>query len=299
MQQLSTTDIANNALMMLGQRKIQSITDQTDPNAIACNVAWNQAFGSVARETPWNCLKSPASLGQVIPSTTVTSYWNTNIPSTATTWAPGVAYAVNAYVIFAGYLYQCLIANTSSTSFPTDLTRGYWFQTTTYSPNFFGPYPGNTTAGIDWTYAYALPADFIALVRLNGSWAWGGWGWGYGYPGAGGGWGANGGSMRSHEILGRYLYCNTPFCNVVYIQYQTDTTVYDSLFTDALILKLAAMVATDLRKDDAGLATRLAGMYERVLAEARVKNAGDDRLRRFNPVYSSRFVRARRFSTNG
>ena len=65
MQQLSTTDIANNALMMLGQRKIQSITDQTDPNAIACNVAWNQAFGSVARETPWNCLKAIAFGGRV------------------------------------------------------------------------------------------------------------------------------------------------------------------------------------------------------------------------------------------
>src|ERR1700690_2034218 len=124
--QLSQTDICNLALLQLGQQKIQSIGKQSDPNAIACNVAWPQAQASVSRETPWNCLNAPASLGQLQPPTTVTSY-NTNIPSTATTWAPGVAYAVNAYVIFAGYLYQCLIANTSSNSFQNDQVKGYWF----------------------------------------------------------------------------------------------------------------------------------------------------------------------------
>jgi hypothetical protein len=298
MSQLSQTDIVNLALMQLGQEKIQSISNQSDPNAIAANVAWPQAQSSVSRETPWNCLKAPASLGQLQPPTTVTSY-NTNIPSTATTWAPGTAYAVNAYVIFAGYLYQCLIANTSSTNFTVDLTRGYWFQTTTFSPSFFGLPPGNTAPGSGWLYAYALPSDFIALVRLNSWSGWGGWGWGYG---CGGGWGLSGGAGqggRSHEIFQRTLYCNAAFANIVYIQYVTDTTLFDSLFVDALVLKLASMMATDLRKDDAALSQRLGMMYERVLAEARTKNAADDRLKRFNPVRGSRFVRARWQSTNG
>lgn len=280
--------------MQLGMRKIQSITNLSDPSAIACNVAWNQAFGSVARETPWNCLKAPATLGQLIPSTTITTY-ETNIPSTATTWVPGTAYAVNAYVIYAGYLYQCLIANTSSSSFAVDLTRGYWFQTNTFSPNFFGPYPGNTAPGTGWRYAFALPVDFIALVRLNNSSAWGGWGWGSG----GGGGGNSGTQGRSHEIFQRTLYCNSPFAQIIYVQYQTDTTVYDSLFTDALIYKLAAMIATDLRKDDANLSLKMLQAYKEIMSEARVKNAGDDKLKRFNPVTTSWFVRSRRFSTNG
>src|SRR5271157_3578253 len=146
MQQLSQTDIANLSLMQIGQGKIQSITNLNDPNARACNVAWPQAFGSVARETPWNCLKAIASLGQAVIPNSASATYGTNIPSTATTWTPATNYAVNAYVIYAGYLYQCLIANTSSNSFTVDLTRGYWFQTTTYSPSFFGVPAGNTVS---------------------------------------------------------------------------------------------------------------------------------------------------------
>jgi hypothetical protein len=87
--------------------------------------------------------------------------------------------------------------------------------------------------------------------------------------------------------------------NIVYIQYQTDTTVYDSLFTECLVLKLAAMIATQLRKDDMSLSARIAQAYERRIQVARVKNAGDDKLKRYNPIASSRFVRSRRFSSNG
>ena len=304
MQQLSRTDIENLSLLAIGQGKIQSDTNQSDPNAIACNVAWNEAFGIVARATPWNCLKNFASLGQTIPSSTTTSF-GTNIPSTATTWAPATNYAVNAYVIYAGYLYQCLIANTSSGSFTVDLTRGYWFQTNTFSPSFFGVPAGNTVPGSPWLYSYSLPPDFIALCNLNGGSCWGGWGWGgwnggFGW-GGGGYFGGRGNSAQGspHEIYGRLLYTNDAQANIVYVQYQTDTTVYDSLFTECLVLKLASMIATGLRKDDAGLALRMNQMYESKLPEARTKNAADDKPKRFNPIPSSRFIRSRRRSTNG
>ena len=299
MQQLSISDISNLALLEIGQNPIQSITNQSDPNAVACNIAWSQAFGSVARETPWNCLKALSTLGQaIIPNATTTTY-GTNIPSTATTWTPATNYAVNAYVIYAGYLYQCLIANTSSYSFTVDLTKGYWFQTNTFSPSFFGVPSGNTTSGSPWAYAYTLPADFIALVSLNGGGCWGGWSWG-GWGGGYGGGSFNSGTQGApHEIYGRYLYTNAVQANIVYVQYQTDTTVYDSLFTDCLVLKLGAMVATKLRKDDMGISMKLAQAYQTRIQTARVKNAGDDRLRRFNPITSSRVVRARRHSTNG
>src|ERR1700690_1866075 len=296
MQQLSQTDIANLALMQIGQQKIQSLTNQSDANAVACLVAWNQAFGSVARETPWNCLKAIASLGQAVIANPASVTYGTNIPSTATTWAPGVNYAVNAYVIYAGYLYQCLIANLSSNSFVVDSSKGYWFQTNTYSPSFFGVPAGNTVAGAPWNYAYSLPSDFIALVNLNGGGAWSGWGWGS--PTGNSWWGGSNSSQGSpHEIYGRYLYTNDSYANIVYVQYQTDTTVYDSLFTDCLSLKLAMMIATHLRKDNAELAERLAGLYRVRIQEARTKNSGDDKPLRYNPLGSSRFFRSRRRST--
>ena len=170
-------------------------------------------------------------------------------------------YAVNQYVIYAGYLYQCLIANTSSYSFTVDLTKGYWFQTNTFSPSFFGVPSGNTTSGSPWAYAYTLPADFIALVSLNGG--------GAGVGGAGGcGEGDTVGDRSTAALreppmyYGRYLYTNAVQANIVYVQYQTDTTVYDSLFTDCLVLKLGAMVATKLRKDDMGISMKLAQAYQ-------------------------------------
>jgi hypothetical protein len=299
MQQLSQVEICNLSLMQIGQNKIQSITNQNDPNAVACNVAWSQAFGSVARETPWNCLKAIASLGQAIIPNPASATYGTNIPSTATTWTPGTNYAVNAYVIYAGYLYQCLIANTASASFTVDLTKGYWFQTNTYSPSFFGVPAGNTVSGAPWSYAYTLPADFIALVSLNGGGCWSGWGWWAGWGGTSGWQGGNSSQGQPHEIYGRYLYTNAALANIVYVQYQTDTTIYDSLFTDCLVLKLSAMIATHLRKDDMGISQTLAMAYRQRIQDARVKNAGDDRLKRFNPISSSRFVQARRRSTNG
>jgi len=290
MQQLSQTDICNLALMQLGQRKIQSINNQTDANAIACNVAWNEAFGSVAREAPWNCLKALATLPQLVVPSTATNPNNPDIPSTATVWTPGVSYAVNAYVTYAGYLYQCLIANVASTNFAGDLTKGYWFQTNLFSASYLGPLPGNTVPASEWAYAYALPGDFITLIELNNNNVWGG---------GATAWGTAGSQGASHEIFQNALYTNQTYANIKYVQYQQDTTKYDALFTDALTLKLAATIATDLRKDDATLSLRLRQEYKQVLSEARTKNAGEDKLRRYNIVSESRFIRSRWRSTNG
>jgi len=288
MQQLSQTDICNLALMQLGQRKIQSINNQTDANAIACNVAWNEAFGSVAREAPWNCLKTAASLPPVLIPNNV-NLQDTGVPSTATIWTPGTAYAVNVYVTYASYLYQCLIANVASNNFAADLTKGYWFQTNYFSPNYLGA-PWSGGMGTEWSNAFQLPADFITLIELNNNNLWGG---------GATAWGTAGSQGASHEIFQDKLLTNQQYAIIKYVQYQPDTTKYDSLFTDALVLKLAAMIATDLRKDDATLSLRLKQEYKQVLSEARTKNAGEDKLRRYNIVSESRFIRSRWRSTNG
>lgn len=289
----SQTDIANLALMRLGQNKIQSVTDQSNPNAIAVNVAWLQALSVTAREAPWNCLKKRAFLGLLNPATNPQLVPFPPIPSTATTWAPGQNYTVNQYIIFIGYLYQCVIANTSSNSFPSDLTKGYWFQTNFFSPNYIGPVPGNAGPLYEWTYGFNLPADFLLITELNGTWCWGG------YSGGGGSRGTGNTTGSLFEIYGNALYCNSATANVKYTALILDTTQYDPLFTDALVFKLAALIATTLRKDDASLSERMESMFQQAVSTARQKNAAESNPRRYSIVSQSRFVASRRRSTNG
>lgn len=282
---LSQTDIANLALMKLGQRKVQSITVQTDPSAVAMLVAWPQALDTVSRSHPWNCLRQRATLGQLNPALNPQVVpADTGVPSTATSWAPGTAYAVNQYVTFGnpGYLYQCLIANTSSSSFAVDLTKGYWFQTNYYSPNFIPPNVSGSGTLYGWAYGYALPADYIKLYELNGVDCWN-----------------NTGMGDLYEIFGRGLYTDAPTADVLYTSRCTDPTILDSLFVNALVLLLASMTATSLRKDDEMLSARLLGEYQQALMEARSQDSGEAQPRRYNIVSQSRFVRSRLFSTNG
>lgn len=293
MPNLSQTDICNLALMRLGQTKIQSINDQVNGNAIACNVGWIQALSSVSRAAPWNCLKKRAFLGRVAPGQNPEVCPFPPIPSTAVTWAPGQNYVVNQYILYIGYLYQCIIANTSSDSFAVDLTRGYWFQTNFYSPSYIGPVPGNAGPLYEWNYAFQLPADFILITELNGTWCWGGYGGNQG----GGGAGNTTGSL--FEIYGKAIYCNSASANIKYTSLVMDTTQYDALFVDALVFKLASLIATDLRKDDSTVSERMDSLYREALTEARQKNAAESNPRRYNIVSQSRFVRSRRWSTNG
>ncbi len=318
----SQTDIANIALMQLGQRTIQSLADQNDTNARAANVAWNLALGTVSRETPWNCLKKRVALEQLAPapdspageappppaspsgggfSSGFSSGFSTGSGGggggggNPSLWAPNTNYAVNDLVIFGapvsspgpltGYQYQCLIANTSGESFPEDLTRGYWFQNGPYAPNFPSPTAGNASRLYEWTFAYALPTDFILLIELNGQNVF--------YDGGGNTFGS------LYEIYQNVLYCDTQMADIKYNKFEPDTTLYDTMFIDALVYKLASLMATTLRKDNADLSFKMAQMYQAVVTRARVKNGNEANSRRYSVVSQSRFIGARRWSTNG
>ena len=45
----------------------------------------------------------------------------------AVDWAPGVSYSVGDIVNFASYQYKCIVANTSSTNFNSDITNWSYF----------------------------------------------------------------------------------------------------------------------------------------------------------------------------
>ena len=57
-------------------------------------------------------------------------YWQlcypSNVPQNPPSWASNIPYVVGSAVSNGGNIYQCVVLNTSSSSFATDLAAGYW-----------------------------------------------------------------------------------------------------------------------------------------------------------------------------
>jgi len=137
-----------------------------------------------------------------------------------------------------------------------------------------------TGAGYPSTFAYRypLPADFVKLASLNDQ---------------------NGSSFEiPWEIMGRDLFTNDTQAVIKYVANIADTTIYDSLFVNALVFMLASKLATTLRQDSGAITQQMLAYYRAALSEARLKDGNEKKARRFNPVANSRFVSSRYASTN-
>lgn len=337
---LGPVPLCNIALSKIGAQPINSITDQSNPSAVACNTNYDLARLEVSRATRWNCLLGTAvlspvfqaplsSLNSVAPPTstpwtpntfveqgvylsysgsyylvtntftTSSSFatdlasgnlqlWNSpgNSPVNAVAWSPNTFYEADSYVTYGSppYYYQVLFTYTSTNNFQNDLTTGALIQTNLPTNQPFFPCNGSQYAS-GWAYAYALPSDFVLLVELNGNTYWG--------------WQYYGDTTSDYEIIGQNLYCEEPQAVVQYVQNVTDTTRFDPLFFNCVTLKLAAMISTVLRQDGGRMEQALMVAYDKALKEARTKNAGEQKARRFNPIMSSNFNRARFGGVNG
>ena len=71
------------------------------------------------------------------------------------------------------------------------------------------------------------------------------------------------------------------------------------MMADAFTWKLAAALSTPLRQDGGRLAEECMKAYEVCVRQARAKNGGEQKARRFNAIRSSRFTRARYGGVNG
>ena len=271
---LDQLDICNLALSRVGEQAISNLSDQTNRAAIACNISYMSVLAEVSRAHPWNCLMRSIALNAT-PQTPIT----TTVTIVSTPWAPNTHYAVGVYVTLGAGFYQALIDHTSTAIFTVDLTQGYWMQ---LSP----PTGGNGCMWGDpgiqyasgWAYQYPLPADYLLLVELNET------------------------DCRpkvEFEIQGINLYTNDSQAVIKYVALVTDATQYDSLFSGALSLRLAASIATDLRKDGGAMAAGLLALYNRALAEARTQDGNEMKWKRYSPVQDSMWVRSRYWSTNG
>lgn len=133
-----------------------------------------------------------------------------------------------------------------------------------------------------WSYSYLLPADFIRLVKLNGT-------TGDDYPG------------DEWEIEGLSLLTDEEEAKIQYIAYKDDSNVYDPLFVDALVVLIASKIAVPLRGGDySEMAAGLRREYETVtLPRARQKDASERKRKRYDPTSECKWIWARHSSTNG
>ena len=74
----SQLDVVNEALVRIGEKRIASISDTKDPNAVLASALWAETVKQVSRETPWKCLTTLATL-------TATTAPASNSPKPATT----------------------------------------------------------------------------------------------------------------------------------------------------------------------------------------------------------------------
>ena len=278
---LGPLQVANVALAKIGAQAITSLTDQSNPASIACNTNLSLCYLEVSRSARWNCLVTPAVL-TAIPQTPIP---DGTTPSSVADWAPNTSYAADVYLTYGGYLYITAYAYTSTLNFTIDLTTGALIQTNLPFPGLTFPTGDGAQYPSGWSFEYALPDDFQLLVALNENTGW--WGW----------YGSN--CSSEYEIMGDKLYTNAQQAVIKYVKNQPDFSQFDSMFTNALTLKLASTIATTLRQDGGKMEALLLQGYEQALRAARTKNAGEKQPNRFNPIGSSYFNRARYGGQNG
>lgn len=278
---LSPVDVANVALAKIGAQPVQDLSDLTNASAIACNTNFLLCYLEVSRAATWNCLLSPAVLTQEVQ----TPLPDITTPSPAPDWAPNTFYAADTYLNYGAppYIYQVMFDYTSTNNFQNDLTTGALVQTNaplSGSPFFPGDgaqYPSG------WEYQYALPSDFQYVAVLNDNVYWD-------VYGVGG---------QDYQIMGNSLFCNYSQAVIQYVKNEPDCTRWDSMFTNAVTLKLASAIATPLRQDGGRTELGMLQAYDRALSAARTKNGNEGQPRRFSPINSSRFLAARFSGKNG
>jgi hypothetical protein len=335
---LGPVNICNVALSKIGSQPINSLTDQSNPAAVACNTNYDLARLEVSRTSRWNCLMGTAVLSPVYqpPLSALTSA----APPTSTPWTANTLVDQGVYLSYSGAYYLVLNTFTTSSSFATDLASGNlqlynsngsqpvnavpWAPNTFYEADTYLTY-GNYYYMVMFTYTstnnFANDLTTGALTQTNlpttqtffvgdGQGYASGWAFAYALPSdyvllvsLNGNtdfyWGGFGDTTADYEIIGPNLYCDQSQAVVQYVQDVKDTTRFDPMFTNCMALKLAAMVSTVLRQDGGRMEAALLQEYERALSAARTKNAGEQQQRRFNPIPSSLFNRSRFWGVNG
>lgn len=295
---LGITDIANLALLEIGNQPITDIDDLNGEAPAACRAAFWQAVREVGRSHNWNCLKKRANLTllslQGSSSFGTSLGWPGCYPATPPPyWLANTAYTGGTLVTYGEAIYYCLQAYTSTGNFINDATGGYWAQIYT---SFYQNARGNAGDLYEWKFGYALPDDFLLATELNGNDCRHGRGIGSLYELY-----VNQFKNADQTLSSaQALFCDEPWADLKYTAFIPDPTVWDALFVGCVAVLLASKIATQIRGDDGKMAAALRLRYGGdVLPNAQMKDAGERKDRRYDPTAESNFLRSRWGSTAG
>lgn len=295
------TDVCNLGLLEVGSQPISDIDDLNGEAPAACRAAFWQAVGEVGRSHNWNCLKLRANLTQLSLPASSSVYtdgtslgWPGCHPSVPPPyWLANTTYTGGTLVTYGEAIYYCLQGYTSSDNFINDMTAGFWAQI--YS-SFFAGRQGASAGLYEWKYGYALPSDYLLLNELNGNDCRQGKGEGDLYEIF------ISQTKNADDTVSsiRALFTDEPWADVKYTALIQDPTVWDSHFIGALAVLLGSKIATQIRGDDGKMAALLRNRYDSVvLPTAKMKDAGERKLPRYDPTKESNFLRSRWGSTAG
>lgn len=299
------TDVANLALLEIGAQPIEDIDQENGESAPACRSAIWQAVREVGRSHNWNCLKLRANLTQLTFGPASSAYGGTAIgwpgcqPSVPPPyWLPNTLYTGGTLVTYGQAIYYFLGPMgpaVSSNNFLDDVSAGLWAQLySSFFQSSFGPAGGK----YEWQFGYALPSDFLLVDELNGVSSRSGAGKGVGslyevYINQ---------TKNADQTISSVgaLFCNTPYADLKYTALIQDPTVWDPLFVGCVAVLLGSKIATLIRGDDGKMAASLKSKYDSsTLPWAILKDSGERKDYRYDPVKESNFIRSRWNSTNG
>lgn len=88
-----------------------------------------------------------------------------------------------------------------------------------------------TAPAFGWEYAYALPADFLRLCTLNGRQAEK--------------------CLSEYTLEGGAILTNDEEAKITYVRRITDATLFDPIFVEVLVFRIASAIAMDITSDSA------------------------------------------------
>jgi hypothetical protein len=114
-----------------------------------------------------------------------------------------------------------------------------------------------------WEFAYVLPADFLRLSTLNGKQA--------------------DKCVTDYTLESGAILTNSSEAKVTYVRRITDPTLFDPIFTEVLVFRLASAVAMAINKESS-VRDEMEQLAALRLSEARFTNAGESKASVVSPV---------------
>jgi len=134
--------------------------------------------------------------------------------------------------------------------------------------------PNTETPVFGYAYSYNLPENFIRMISFNDTDSWD--------------------QEDLYKREGQYLLTDKNTAKCVYTRYYADSTRYDSLFTEALIVYLAGKASTVIRQDEA-LGYSLMEEFRKIaLPEAKTVDGNEEYRRPRKYTKDSEWVNSRR-----